>query len=49
LRALYPEREILCDKEEDWLEHQQIARSRGKGNPKKKRTAAGKWERKGVG
>ena len=49
MRALYPEREILCDKEEDWLEHQQIAKSRGKGNPKKKRTAAGKWERRGVG
>ncbi|PSN71608.1 hypothetical protein BS50DRAFT_570936 [Corynespora cassiicola Philippines] len=40
LRRLYPENDILDDKEEDWLEHQQVARSRGKAPPKKKRTAA---------
>ncbi|KAF2866485.1 mitochondrial ribosomal subunit S27-domain-containing protein [Massariosphaeria phaeospora] len=40
LRALYPDFEILHDKEEDWLEAQQVARSRGKAPPKKKRTAA---------
>ncbi|KAF2181858.1 cora-domain-containing protein [Zopfia rhizophila CBS 207.26] len=43
LRRLYPEYEIWDDKEQDWLEHMQIARSRGKAPPKKKRTAAGKW------
>ncbi|KAF2272269.1 uncharacterized protein EI97DRAFT_437035 [Westerdykella ornata] len=40
LRALYPEFTIIDEKEEDWLEHLQIARSRGKENPKKKKTAA---------
>ncbi|KAF2715142.1 hypothetical protein K504DRAFT_421638 [Pleomassaria siparia CBS 279.74] len=40
LRSLYPEREILDDKEQDWIEHMQVAKSRGKGAPKKKRTAA---------
>jgi hypothetical protein len=43
LRALYPQFDILDEKEEDWVEHLQIARSRGKENPKKKRTAAGMW------
>jgi hypothetical protein len=42
LRALYPEFELMDEKEEDWLEHLTIARSRGKENPKKKKTAAGK-------
>lgn len=41
LRSLYPEHELLDDKEEDWLEHLNVARSRGKTTPKKKRTAAG--------
>ena len=41
LRKLYPKFEILDDKEEDWLEHLNVARSRGKAPPKKKRTAAG--------
>lgn len=41
LRALYPHNEIIDDDEEDWLEHLQVGRSRGKGAPKKKRTAAG--------
>ncbi|KAF2750405.1 hypothetical protein M011DRAFT_465163 [Sporormia fimetaria CBS 119925] len=40
LQALYPEYQILDEKEEDRLEHLTIARSRGKENPKKKRTAA---------
>ncbi|KAH7386747.1 mitochondrial ribosomal protein-like protein of the small subunit [Phaeosphaeria sp. MPI-PUGE-AT-0046c] len=40
LRSLYPHNEILDDKEEDWLEHLTVARSRGKSTPKKKRTAA---------
>ncbi|KAJ4363338.1 hypothetical protein N0V95_001111 [Ascochyta clinopodiicola] len=40
LRSLYPENEILDDEEEDWLEHLNVARSRGKSTPKKKRTAA---------
>ena len=42
LRSLYPENELLDDDEEDWLEHLNVARSRGKSVPKKKRTAAGK-------
>ena len=33
------------EKEEDRLEHIQIAKSRGKGTPKKKRTAAGEFPR----
>jgi small subunit ribosomal protein S33 len=41
LRSLYPEHEILDDKEEDWLEHLGVAKSRGKSPPKKKRTAEG--------
>jgi small subunit ribosomal protein S33 len=41
LRALYPQNEILDDKEEDWLEHLGVAKSRGKSPPKKKRTAEG--------
>ncbi|KAF2730331.1 hypothetical protein EJ04DRAFT_473947 [Polyplosphaeria fusca] len=40
LRALYPDYEIDDEQEEDWLEHLQIARSRGKAAPKKKKTAA---------
>jgi len=31
----------MDEKEEDWLEHMTVARSRGKAPPKKKRTAAG--------
>jgi hypothetical protein len=41
LRSLYPQHEIMDEDEEDWLEHHQLARARGKGTPKKKRTAAG--------
>jgi hypothetical protein len=46
LRSLYPHNEIIDEDEEDWLEHHGVARSRGKGTPKKKRTAAGKlmWD-----
>jgi hypothetical protein len=42
LRSLYPEHQIIDEDEEDWLEHLNVAKSRGKGAPKKKRTAAGK-------
>ena len=42
MRKLYPEDDIIDEKEEDWVEHLNVADSRGKGNPKKKRTAAGK-------
>ena len=45
LRSLYPEHEILDDKEEDWLEHLGVAKSRGKSPPKKKRTAEGECVR----
>lgn len=41
LRSLYPENELQDGAEEDWLEHLNVARSRGKAVPKKKRTAAG--------
>ncbi|EUC33526.1 hypothetical protein COCVIDRAFT_34903 [Bipolaris victoriae FI3] len=40
LRSLYPEHQIIDEAEEDWLEHLNVAKSRGKGAPKKKRTAA---------
>jgi hypothetical protein len=33
----------MDEDEEDWLEHLNVARSRGKAPPKKKRTAAGEW------
>jgi small subunit ribosomal protein S33 len=41
LQRLYPGFETYNEHEEDRLEHLQIAKSRGKGAPKKKRTAAG--------
>lgn len=41
LQRLYPGYEMYNELEEDRLEHLQIAKSRGKGAPKKKRTAAG--------
>ena len=44
MRSLYPENEIIDEDEEDWIEHLGVARSRGKGTPKKKRTAAGRVE-----
>lgn len=44
LRSLYPEHDIIDDDEEDWVEHLNVATSRGKGTPKKKRTAAGKLQ-----
>lgn len=43
LRSLYPQYTLIDEEEEDWLEHLNVAKSRGKGAPKKKRTAAGKW------
>lgn len=45
LRQLYPGVEIYDNFEEDRLEHIQIAKSRGKGAPKKKKTAAGKYSK----
>lgn len=41
LRSLYPQHELTDEAEEDWIEHLNVARSRGKAVPKKKRTAAG--------
>merc|ERR1712070_687210 len=43
LKALYPNHELYDEDEEDRLEHIQIAKSRGKGAPKKKKTAAGEY------
>ncbi|KAF1974540.1 hypothetical protein BU23DRAFT_531518 [Bimuria novae-zelandiae CBS 107.79] len=40
LRKLYPDYGVMDEDEEDWLEHLNVARSRGKAPPKKKRTAA---------
>ncbi|TIA02969.1 hypothetical protein D6C83_08924 [Aureobasidium pullulans] len=51
LQKAYPGFETFDDDEEDRVEHVQISKSRGKGAPKKKRTAAGeclrkrRWER----
>jgi hypothetical protein len=42
LRKLYPHNDIIDEEEEDWVEHLNVARSRGKSTPKKKRTAAGR-------
>lgn len=41
LKKLYPGKDMYDEVEEDRLEHLQIAKSRGKGAPKKKRTATG--------
>jgi small subunit ribosomal protein S33 len=46
LQKLYPGFETYNEFEEDRLEHLQIAKSRGKGAPKKKRTAAGEIMRR---
>jgi hypothetical protein len=43
LQKAYPGFETYDDFEEDRVEHVQISKSRGKGAPKKKRTAAGKF------
>ncbi|KAJ9628628.1 hypothetical protein H2203_002530 [Taxawa tesnikishii (nom. ined.)] len=40
LQKAYPDYETYDDEEEDRVEHVQISKSRGKGAPKKKRTAA---------
>ena len=42
LKRLYPGYELYDDFEEDRLEHLQIAKSRGKGAPKKKNSKTGK-------
>lgn len=42
-KSLYPGFETFDDFEEDRLEHLQIAKSRGKGAPKKKKSAAGEF------
>jgi small subunit ribosomal protein S33 len=49
LRSLYPEHQIIDEEEEDWLEHLNVAKSRGKSAPKKKRTAAGEDNTCGIG
>jgi small subunit ribosomal protein S33 len=41
LKKLYPGWEMYDEKEEDRLEHIQILKAKGKGAPKKKKTAAG--------
>jgi hypothetical protein len=43
LQKAYPGFETYDDFEEDRIESVAITKSRGKGAPKKKRTAAGKW------
>jgi small subunit ribosomal protein S33 len=45
LQKAYPGFETYDDFEEDRIESVAITKSRGKGAPKKKRTAAGKWEK----
>ncbi|KAK4548546.1 hypothetical protein LTR36_009456 [Oleoguttula mirabilis] len=40
LKQLYPSHEMYDEQEEDRLEHIQISKSRGKGAPKKKKSAA---------
>jgi len=49
LKQLYPGYEMYHEEEEDRLEHIQIAKSRGKGAPKKKKSAAGEYSRVIVG
>jgi hypothetical protein len=44
LQKAYPGFETYDDFEEDRIESVAITKSRGKGAPKKKRTAAGKWD-----
>jgi hypothetical protein len=46
LQKAYPGFETYDDFEEDRIESVAITKSRGKGAPKKKRTAAGKWEQR---
>ena len=46
LQKAYPGFETYDDFEEDRIESVAITKSRGKGAPKKKRTAAGKWIQK---
>jgi hypothetical protein len=45
LKKVYSGLELYDDYEEDRLEHLQIAKSRGKGAPKKKKSAAGEYSR----
>lgn len=47
---MYPEWEMYDEKEEDRLEHLQILKAKGKGAPKKKKSAAGEFiDRSGRG
>ena len=46
LQKAYPGFETYDDFEEDRIESVAITKSRGKGAPKKKRTAAGKWRQR---
>ena len=43
LKKAYPVWEMYDEKEEDRLEHVAITKARGKGAPKKKKTAAGEY------
>lgn len=43
LKKLYPGYEMYDEAEEDRLEHVQITKMRGKGAPKKKKSAAGEF------
>lgn len=43
LQNNYPEWQMYNEKEEDRLEHIQVLKAKGKGAPKKKRTAAGEF------
>lgn len=46
---MYPEWEMYDEKEEDRLEHLQILKAKGKGAPKKKKSAAGEYCSPSVG
>lgn len=43
LQKAYPEWDMYNEKEEDRLEHLQVLKAKGKGAPKKKKTADGEW------
>ena len=43
LEKAYPEWELYEEKEQDRLEHVQIMKTKGKGAPKKKKAATGKY------
>ncbi len=43
MKAAYPEWDMYDETEQDRLEHLEILKAKGKGAPKKKTTAAGKY------